>query len=73
MLILTKVVMASGVAALAMGGPAVVSPFDATASGTESSIVQAAQAAQADLARQLKTTPPCQAGCSLWQAMASHH
>ena len=73
MLILTKVVLASGIAALAMGGPAVVSPLGSGISGTESPAVQSVRSGQAELARQLQTMPPCQAGCSLWQAMASHH
>ena len=68
--IVTKVLLASGVAALAMGGPAVVSPLDSALSGTES---PAAQSAQAELSRQMQTMPPCQAGCNLWQAMAARH
>ena len=70
MLILTKMVLASGVAALAMGGPAVVSPLGSGTSGSESPAVQSVQA---EMARQLQTMPPCQAGCNLWQAMASRH
>lgn len=70
MLIVTKVILASGVAALAMGGPAVVSPLDSVGSGTET---QAVQLTKADLAQQMQTVPPCQAGCNLWQAMAARH
>lgn len=70
MLIVTKVILASGVAALAMGGPAVVSPLDSATSGIESRTVQSAQA---DLSRQMQTIPPCQAGCNLWQALAARH
>ncbi|MGJ7582444.1 hypothetical protein ACSFA3_19880 [Variovorax sp. RHLX14] len=70
MLIVTKVIIASGVAALAMGGPAVVSPLDSGSSGTGSPV---AQSAQAELSRQMQAMPPCQAGCNLWQAMAGRH
>lgn len=70
MLIVTKVLLASGVAALAMGGPMVVSPLDSAVSGPESAVVLSEQA---DLARQMQTMPPCQAGCNLWQALAARH
>lgn len=70
MLIVTKVVLASGVAALAMGGPAVVSPLDSAPSGIGSPVVRSAQA---DPSRQMLTMPPCQAGCDLWQALATRH
>ena len=70
MLIVTKVILASGVAALAMGGPVVVSPLDSATVGIESRV---GGSAQADLTRQMQTMPPCQAGCNLWQAMAARH
>ena len=56
MLIVTKVLLASGIAALAMGGPAVVSPLDSATSGIESPV---AQSAQAELSQQMQTMPPC--------------
>ena len=70
MLIATKVFLASSVAALAMGGPVVVSPLDSPAAGFDAAIVQSAQA---ELSRQMQTMPPCQADCNLWQALAVRH
>ncbi len=70
MLIVTKVLVASGVAALAMGGPVVVSPLDSATVGIESRV---GGSAQADLTRQMQAMPPCQAGCDLWQGLAARH
>lgn len=69
MLIVTKVFLASGVAALAMAGPAEVET--ARPAGLE---VQATAApSQEQLARQMQAMPPCQAGCNVWQALALGH
>ena len=69
MLIVTKVFLASGVAALAMAGPADVE----TAQPVSQEVQAAAASSQEQLARQMQAMPPCQAGCNVWQALALRH
>ncbi|MDP9901653.1 hypothetical protein [Variovorax ginsengisoli] len=75
MLIATKIAMASGVAALALGGPAVVDPANADAAGAQraSATVAAQETPQQRRMRQWEASTYCPAGCSIGQAFNLRH
>lgn len=75
MLIATKMVLASGVAALALGGPAVVDPANADAAGAQraSPTTTAQETPQHPQMRQWEAAMYCPTGCSIGQALNWRH
>ena len=74
MLIATKMVLASGMAALALGGPAVVDPAAPDAAhAPRAGFTSVQETQQQQRAQNRDAASYCPAGCSIGQALSCRH